>query len=73
MTTTICAAVTGTVWKIEVSVGDRVEEGDDLLILESMKMEVPATAEADCTVVELLCKEGDGVTEGQALVVVEAA
>ena len=71
MSTTICATVAGTVRRIEVSVGDRVEEGDDLLILESMKMEVPANAETDCTVVELLCKEGDAVADGQAFMVVD--
>lgn len=71
MSKTLSATVSGTVWKIESAAGERVEEGDDLLILESMKMEVPVAAESDCVVVEFLCKEGDAVLEGQALVVVD--
>ena len=71
MSKTLSATVTGTVWKIESAAGERVEEGDDLLVLESMKMEVPVAAESDCVGVEFLCTEGDAVREGQALVVVD--
>ena len=63
--------VTGTIWKIEVAVGEQVEEDDDLIIIESMKMEMPVVAEQDCTVKEILCAEGDAVEEGQLLMVVE--
>ena len=65
------APVTGSVWKIECAVGDQVEEGDVLVILESMKMEVPVEAEVDGHVAELLCAAGDAVEDGQALVLVE--
>ena len=65
---TIDAHITGTVWKIEVSVGDSIEEGDVVAILESMKMEMPVEAEDSGTVAELLCAEGDAVNEGDPLV-----
>ena len=63
------AHITGTVWKIEVAVGDQVDEGDTVVILESMKMEMPVEAEDAGTVAEILCKEGQAVNEGDALVV----
>jgi acetyl-CoA carboxylase biotin carboxyl carrier protein len=65
------AHITGTVWKVEVSVGDAVEEGDTVVILESMKMEMPVEAEDPGTVKEILCQEGQSVSEGDALVVLE--
>jgi acetyl-CoA carboxylase biotin carboxyl carrier protein len=65
------AHITGTVWKIEVSVGDTVEEGDTVLILESMKMEMPVEAEDEGTVKEILVEEGQSVSEGDTLVVLE--
>ena len=71
MTAEIKAHVTGTVWKIEVSVGEEVEADEDLLILESMKMEMPVIAETHCVVKEIRCAEGDSVKEGEVLVVVE--
>ena len=64
------AHITGTVWKIEVEVGDRVEEGDTVVILESMKMEMPLEAEAAGTVKEVLCREGQAVSEGDVLLVI---
>ena len=63
------AHITGTVWKIEVAVGDKVDEGDTVVILESMKMEMPVEAEDAGTVAEILCEEGQAVNEGDALVV----
>jgi acetyl-CoA carboxylase biotin carboxyl carrier protein len=66
------APVTGSVWKIECAVGDEVAEGDVLVILESMKMEIPVEAEADGRVAQLLCAEGDAVSDGQPLVGLEA-
>lgn len=65
------AHITGTVWKIEVNVGDPVEEGDTVVILESMKMEMPVEAEDEGTVSEIRCEEGQAVSEGETLVVLE--
>ena len=65
------AHITGTVWKIEVRVGDSVEDGDTVVILESMKMEMPVESEDDGTVAEIKCEEGQSVQEGDVLVVLE--
>jgi acetyl-CoA carboxylase biotin carboxyl carrier protein len=65
------AHITGTVWKIEVAVGDAVTEGDTVVILESMKMEMPVEAEDEGTVAEIRCEEGQAVSEGDTLVVLE--
>ena len=67
----IKAHITGTIWKIEVEVGEEVEEDDDFVILESMKMEMPIAAEFDCVVKEIRCAEGDAVEEDQILFIVE--
>jgi acetyl-CoA carboxylase biotin carboxyl carrier protein len=69
--TEIEAHITGTVWKIECQVGDEVEEGDTVAILESMKMEMPVEAEDAGTVKEILCEEGQAVNEGDTLIVLE--
>ena len=65
------AHITGTVWKIEVEVGDTVQEGDTVVILESMKMEMPVEAEDPGVVVRICCEEGQAVAEGDALVILE--
>jgi acetyl-CoA carboxylase biotin carboxyl carrier protein len=65
------AHITGTVWKIEVKVGDQVDEGDTVVILESMKMEMPVEAEDPGKVAEIRCEEGQSVSEGDVLVVLE--
>ena len=65
------AHITGTVWKVECEVGQEVEEGDTLVILESMKMEMPVEAEDDGKVSEITCQEGQSVSEGETLVVLE--
>ena len=65
------AHITGTVWKVEVAVGDSVTEGDAVVILESMKMEMPVEAEDSGTVAEIRCSEGQTVHEGDTLVVLE--
>jgi acetyl-CoA carboxylase biotin carboxyl carrier protein len=62
------AHITGTVWKITVAVGDTVAEGDEVAILESMKMEMPVEAEEAGTVTKILCEEGQPVEEGQPLI-----
>jgi acetyl-CoA carboxylase biotin carboxyl carrier protein len=65
------AHITGTVWKVEVEVGDQVEEGDTVVILESMKMEMPVEAEDPGVVKEISVQEGQSVSEGDPLVVLE--
>ena len=65
------AHITGTVWKIEVEVGDTVQEGDTVVILESMKMEMPVEAEDAGVVKEIAVQEGQSVSEGDTLVVLE--
>ncbi|MFA9400612.1 MAG: acetyl-CoA carboxylase biotin carboxyl carrier protein subunit [Acidobacteriota bacterium] len=63
------AHITGNVWKIEVAVGDTVSEDDEVIILESMKMEIPVESEDDGVVKEIKCAEGDSVNEGDVLIV----
>jgi acetyl-CoA carboxylase biotin carboxyl carrier protein len=63
------AHITGTVWKIECAIGDQIEEGDTVAILESMKMEMPVEAEDAGKVTEIRCEEGQAVSEGDVLVV----
>jgi acetyl-CoA carboxylase biotin carboxyl carrier protein len=65
------AHITGIVWKIECKVGDVIEEGDTVITLESMKMEMPVEAEEPGVVKEILCEEGQPVDEGDTLVVLE--
>jgi acetyl-CoA carboxylase biotin carboxyl carrier protein len=65
------AHITGTVWRVEVSVGDSVDEGDTVVVLESMKMEMPVEAEDPGVVKEIRCEEGQAVSEGDTLVVLE--
>ncbi len=67
----IDAHLTGTVWKIEVEPGASISDGDTVVILESMKMEVPVEAEDDGTVKEIKVKEGQAVNEGDTLIVLE--
>ena len=69
MPTQIEAQITGNVWKIEKSVGDAVEEGETLIILESMKMEIPVEAPCAGTISEIRVAEGDSVEEGAILAV----
>lgn len=61
--------VTGSVWKIVTEVGQKLEPGDTIMILESMKMEIPVIAEDGGTLRQLLVQEGVPVTEGQAVAV----
>ena len=65
----VAAHITGTVWKIEVKVGQQVSEGETLVILESMKMEMPVEATEAGVVKEIRCKETQAVNEGDVLVV----
>jgi acetyl-CoA carboxylase biotin carboxyl carrier protein len=63
------AHITGTIWKVECQVGDQIADGDTVVIIESMKMEMPVESEADGTVAEIRCTEGQSVSEGDVLVV----
>ncbi len=65
----LTAHITGTVWKFECKVGQQVNAGDTLVILESMKMEMPVEATDPGTVKEIRCKEAQSVSEGDVLVV----
>jgi acetyl-CoA carboxylase biotin carboxyl carrier protein len=71
MATNVQAHITGTVWKIEVKVGQAVSEGDVVVILESMKMEMPLEAPCAGVVKSIECKEAQAVEEGATLVVIE--
>jgi acetyl-CoA carboxylase biotin carboxyl carrier protein len=69
--TEVKAELVGNVWKVVAGPGDKVEEEDTLLILESMKMEIPVVAPHAGTVKEIRVKETDVVKEGQVLAVLE--
>ena len=71
MATNVQAHITGTVWKIEVKVGDTVEEGQVVVILESMKMEMPVEAPSAGKVTSIAISEGQAVDEGATLVVLD--
>jgi len=64
--------ITGNVWKVETTVGAKVEEGDVLVILESMKMEIPVVAPESGEVTSVTVEEGGVVTEGETVVVINA-
>ena len=63
--------ITGTVWQIKSAVGDKVESGDTLVVIESMKMEIPVLTEDAGVVKEILVKEKDPVAEGQVVAILE--
>jgi acetyl-CoA carboxylase biotin carboxyl carrier protein len=67
MATSVRAHITGTVWKIEVRVGDVVLEGQTLVILESMKMEMPVESPCAGKVTSIAAREGAAVEEGAVL------
>jgi acetyl-CoA carboxylase biotin carboxyl carrier protein len=67
----IITEVTGNVWRIEVEVGDRVEEEDVLIILESMKMEIPIESPVDGVVKEIRVELNQNVLEGAVVAIVE--
>jgi acetyl-CoA carboxylase biotin carboxyl carrier protein len=64
--------ISGSVWKIQVKVGDRVSEDDTLIVMESMKMEIPVAAPCAGTILSLQVGEGDTITEGQVLAVIQS-
>lgn len=65
------ATMAGSVWKIIAKKGEKIEKGQDLVILESMKMEIPIEAEQTGTVKEVKVNEGDFVNEGDVMMIIE--
>lgn len=68
----IFSEVTGSVWKILKKPGEPVAEGDEIMLIESMKMEIPIVAEQGGTIAEVLVAEGEAVTEGHAVATIAA-
>jgi biotin carboxyl carrier protein len=64
----IRAPITGSVWRVLVAPGDRVAAGDEIAIIESMKLEIPVEAEAGGTVRRVLVGHGDRIAEGQPMI-----
>ncbi len=71
MGTDVEAQIAGNLWKIEKAVGDEVVEEDVLMIIESMKMEIPVEAPCDGTIAKICVAEGDSIEEGAVLAVIE--
>ena len=67
----VTAHITGTIFKVETEVGARVTVGDEIIILESMKMEIPIEAPIDGIVKEILVEEGQAVEEGDVVAVID--
>lgn len=65
------ASMAGSIWQIHVSVGETVKSGQDVVVLESMKMEIPIATEATGTVKEVKMAEGDFVNEGDIILIIE--
>ncbi len=63
--------VTGSVWKITTAVGQTLASGDVVMVIESMKMEIPVIAEEGGTIVEYRVKEGDAISEGEIVAILE--
>jgi acetyl-CoA carboxylase biotin carboxyl carrier protein len=71
MSHTVVAELVAAVMKVEVEVGSKVAADDPVVILESMKMEIPVLAEVDGTVTEVVVSDGDVVNDGDPLVVIK--
>ena len=65
------ASMAGSIWKVTVNRGDVVTTGQDVVILESMKMEIPIATDTDGIVQEIKVSEGDFIDEGDVLVIIE--
>lgn len=63
----VLSEVTGSVWKLLKQPGDMIVSGDEIMLIESMKMEIPVVADEDGTLAELLVSEGDPIQEGQTV------
>lgn len=71
MATKVLSEVAGTVWQVLASAGSRVEEGEELMLIESMKMEIPVIAPRAGTLISILVTKGDPVHEGQTVALIE--
>ncbi len=69
--TEVGSPITGSVWKIVVGTGSEVNEGDTIVILESMKMEIRVKSPHSGKVVEIRVKEGDSILEDDVIAVIE--
>ncbi len=69
---TVKTEITGKVWKVTAEKGQRLEEDEPIVILESMKMEIPVPAPVACTIVDIVVSEGDSVTEGDVIAHIES-
>jgi acetyl-CoA carboxylase biotin carboxyl carrier protein len=67
----IRAPITGSIWRVLAQAGDEVAEGDEVAIIESMKLEIPVESETDGTVARVHVAEGDSVAEGQLLIEID--
>ncbi|MFQ5548897.1 MAG: biotin/lipoyl-binding carrier protein [Woeseia sp.] len=67
----VLAAMAGTIWKVSVEVGDAIEEDDQIIVVEALKMEIPIYAPCDGTISEIRVKEGDAVEEDDVLAVID--
>jgi acetyl-CoA carboxylase biotin carboxyl carrier protein len=67
----LISPIAGNVWKINITVGQKVEVDDEAIILEALKMETPIFIDDDGTVSEIRVKEGDAVNEGDVLAVID--
>ena len=70
-TTQVQTDVAGNVWKIVTKVGDKLDEDDTIMIMESMKMEIPVTAPKSGTLKEILVEEGEAIPEGETVAIIE--
>jgi len=70
-TAKVVTDVAGNVWKIVAKVGDKLEEDDTIMIMESMKMEIPVTAPKDGTLKEILVEEGEAIPEGETVAMID--
>ncbi len=69
---TVKTEITGKVWKVTSLKGQRLSEDEPIVILESMKMEIPVPAPLDCTIIDIMVAEGDTVTEGDVIAHIES-
>jgi acetyl-CoA carboxylase biotin carboxyl carrier protein len=71
MATEVIAPLAGNIWDVLVKVGDQVEEDDELLIIEALKMENPVYAPCDGVVAEIRVKKGDLVEDDDVVMIIE--
>lgn len=67
----ILSDVTGSVWRVLLAIGDQVQAEEPILLIESMKMEIPLVSEKSGVLIKLNVEEGDAVVEGQVLAVID--